>query len=269
MREITSTSELREIQLNILQQIHDFCVSHNINYSLGFGTLIGAIRHKGYIPWDDDIDLAVMREDYDRLMSSFPSVFNNISIISLERDSRWNRAYAKAYDTRTIEIENCHGNIEGVGIGIDIFPMDNVPEDDKKWTKFRDRCIFLQNVQSLKTLKVNKERRFYKNFIVFTSHILLCFIPIKTLAKMSDKLIQSYKSEETQYVFNSSLILSKNRKRIPKSDFDNYVNVEFEYLLFKAMVGFDDFLKRTYGDYMKLPPLEEQVSHHSFRVYWK
>lgn len=108
---IIDEKELKELQLEVLSSIHRFCKAKKIKYSLGCGTMLGCARHGGYIPWDDDIDIYLLRKDYNRLLKEFPEVFEGkYKLLSLERDSKWNRAYAKAYDNRTIFHERALSN---------------------------------------------------------------------------------------------------------------------------------------------------------------
>ena len=121
MKIISTVEELRSIQLEILLSLHEFCTQNNINYSLAAGSLIGAVRHKGFIPWDDDIDVYLLREDYKKLEQLFPLVYQNkYSLVTINRDSQWTRSYGKLYDNRTVEEEDVT-NKYTIGIGIDVF----------------------------------------------------------------------------------------------------------------------------------------------------
>ena len=134
MKEI-NIEELKLIQLDILQAIHDFCEENHIKYSLACGSMLGAVRHKGYIPWDDDIDVYLMRDDYEKLISSFPKVYKNVyELASLERDSKYARAYARAYNNKTIQYNGTREK-EVRGIGIDVYGSDFVPDDETAWLK--------------------------------------------------------------------------------------------------------------------------------------
>ena len=108
--------ELKHIQLDILQSVDAFCRANGIRYSLACGTMLGAIRHRGYIPWDDDIDIYLLREDYNRLMAEFPPVYDGrVQLVSLERNPGWDMSFAKAYDNRTLYCEYAHPS-EGLGV---------------------------------------------------------------------------------------------------------------------------------------------------------
>ena len=121
MKEI-GLKELRDLQLDILQNVHDFCVAHGIHYSLAYGTLLGAIRHKGYIPWDDDIDIAMLRPDYEKFMREYKDEVYRFCECRLDKDIHI--GFGKVEDTRTIIIEA--GNTKNLGVTIDVFPIDDL-----------------------------------------------------------------------------------------------------------------------------------------------
>ena len=116
--------ELKMIQMDVLSAIHHFCLEHEIKYSLGCGSMLGCARHKGYIPWDDDIDIYMLREDYNKLIREFPDIYEeHYKFVTLERDEKWQRAYGKAYDSTTIIKEET---------------TNHIPQ----WTAFLEKCFF-------------------------------------------------------------------------------------------------------------------------------
>lgn len=268
MKEIKTSAELKEVQMGILMAIHEFCEAHRIRYSLAAGTLIGAIRHKGYIPWDDDIDIYLPRQDYERLIKEFPATYGHYALNSLERNPRWNRPYAKAYDTRTIEEEEVANNVEGTGVGIDVFVIDEVPDDDRRWQSFRRKRKLLINIYMLKALKWRKERSLLKNLSVLGAKVLLWPFSYRWLARRIDKYIQQFTGEGNTSVFESCWALAATN-RFSKDDFSDTVDVEFEQHRLKAMKGYDHYLRAFYGDYMQLPPEDQRITHHTFKAYWK
>lgn len=267
MKDINLT-ELKLIQLDILQALHDFCIENNIKYSLGCGTMLGAVRHKGYIPWDDDIDVYFMRNDYEKLIATFPKVYkNDFELISLERDEYWGRAYAKLFNNKTILIEDTTEK-RRIGIGIDVYAIDYVPDDEKEWLKYNKRRFFYQHVYSLKFIIISSERSFMKNVMVVLSHILLFPFSLRRIAIFLNKYAQKNNTKFNTYACECVQGMITGKKRFKACDFDDVIDNPFEDRTFKIMKGYDDYLTNAYGDYMTPPPPEKRVCHHSFKAMW-
>ena len=133
MKEL-SKNEIKTIQLDILQSIHQFCETNNIRYSLAYGTLLGAIRHKGYIPWDDDIDVMMPRPDYERFIQNYPNFCDRNIVQTYNNDNSYYLWCAKVYDNRTEQITFPTRS----GVCVDVFPIDGLPdnlEDVRKYIK--------------------------------------------------------------------------------------------------------------------------------------
>lgn len=268
MKEI-NLDELKLIQLDILQALHDFCIENKIKYSLGCGTLLGAVRHKGYIPWDDDIDVYFMRNDYEQLIATFPHVYNNnIELISLERDKDWGRAYAKAYNNKTILLEDTTEKMR-IGIGIDVYAIDYVPDDEEEWRKYNKRRLFLQGVFSLKSMTISRNRSVIKNAIILMSHILLLPLSHRRIAKFINKYAQKNNVKHHTYACECVQGVITGKKRFKAEDFDAVIDSPFENHIFKIMKGYDDYLTNAYGDYMTPPPPDKRVSTHETKAFWK
>lgn len=270
MRRIDTKEELKAIQLNALLALNDYCTRNSIKYSLAAGSLIGAIRHKGFIPWDDDIDVYLLRSDYNILISHFPKVFEEYYIlISKDRDSRWLRTYSKLYDNRTVMKESARFSFEDLGVGIDIFPIDDVPDNPSEWKTYNKRRMLLRDILFLKTMKFSSKRGFLKNFVLFLSRIALFPLPYKFLIRRMDFYSQKNNNKGYSTVYENCLGIYNSPKPWLKKDFDQVIDAEFEGHKIKIMVGYNDYLTTIYGDYMTLPPVEKQISHHSFFAYWK
>ena len=261
-------NEVKVIQMDVLQAIDEFCSKHDIKYSLACGSLLGAIRHKGYIPWDDDIDIYVPREDYKRLMAEFPEEYKGrYKIASLERDSHWERPYAKAYDNKTLLKENVlMGN--DVGVNIDVYPVDEVPDSEAEWKKYNRKRRFLQLLFWMKYVPVSQGRTRTKRIIIFLFQKCTFFISKREWALQLDRLAQKNNGLGFHRYFECCQGLLQN-KPFPKTLFEDLTSIPFEDRVFKSFSHFDIYLKNGYGDYMKLPSVEKRVSNHDFKAYWK
>lgn len=261
--------ELKRIQLNILLAVHDYCINNNINYSLSSGTLLGAVRHKGFIPWDDDIDICLLRSEYKKLETVFPQILEGKYMFhTLDRDESWKRPWGKICDKRTELEEGTSCNQRGEGIGIDVFPMDDVPDDSylfNKWNKRRRLYVLLW---SIKPITWSRNRSFINNLITIIIRFFLFPISLRRLAKVIDSYIQKTNEKGYSRVYEScdSLKAINNQS---KDDFDDYIDMTFEGHLFKVIKGYDDYLRNIYGNYMVLPPENKRVSTHNFTAWWK
>lgn len=269
MKEIL-LNELKQLQCEVLQIAHDYCTEHGLKYSLACGTLLGAIRHNGYIPWDDDIDIYMPRDDYDQLILSFPDIYRgHYKLVSFERDKKWCRPYANLYDDRTVYEEHKSSIEEQIGVNIDIFPVDHVPDDDNEWSKYNKKRRLLIFLHSAKYVALRfKNRSIWKNIALIITKLALLPIPNSLLVKKVDKYIRQYNDKKTHRLFESCCGLLQKRPFL-ESDFSVLIPHVFEDYEFNIMHGYDDYLTNGFGDYMTLPPVEKRVSHHYFKAYWK
>ena len=259
--------ELKTLQMDVLAAIDEFCSANNIRYSMACGTLLGAIRHKGYIPWDDDIDIYVPREDYKRLIAEFPKNYKDrYKITSLERDPLWDKPYAKAYDDFTILEEDALDK-ENIGVNIDVFPVDEVPSGDE-WTKYNKKRRCEQILFSMKFIHVSQQRSFLKNLTLILFRVITFFYSSRAWAKRIDKQAQRFNGKGYDHYFECCQgVFQKNP--FPMHLFDEIVETPFEDRFYKRFANADVYLRNGFGDYMKLPPKEKRVSHHAFKAFWK
>lgn len=259
-----NTEEVKKIQLEILNNVASFCEANDINYWLDTGTLLGAIRHKGYIPWDDDIDIGMLREDYDKFSELFNKSNNEYRFVCAENTKDFYVAFGKVIDTRTVLYEP-DKNGSKLAVNIDIFVYDNAPDDDrlvKKMYDKRDRLTYISLFSrgSQITNYDSVVKRIVKRFI----HMCLCGFSSE---KCVEKLIcnsKKYSNEQTKRVGNFT---SSSRIACDKEVFASFIDVEFEGKNYKAPVGYDEWLSDFYGDYMQLPPVEKRVTHHQYEAY--
>lgn len=265
MKQMTP-EEVKKVQLEILAYVARFCEENDIRYWIDSGTLLGAIRHKGYIPWDDDIDVGMLREDYDRFSEIFNKTNAEYRFLCVENTPDFYLPHGKVCDNSTVLYEPDENGYQSA-VNIDIFVYDNAPDDQDELKKMYDRR--------------DKLRRVYA---VLTSDVAMHGNPIKYVVKLARKglyrvlyrkesPIQSMVKNSKKYAATSATCVgnftSYTRMLCNKRVFADFINVEFEGMEFKAPIGYDEWLRSFYGDYMQLPPIEKRVSHHSYKAYFK
>lgn len=259
-----NTEEVKKIQIEILDVVSSFCEENNINYWLDSGTLLGAIRHKGYIPWDDDIDIGMLREDYDKFAELFNQSNDRYRFVDIDNTPDFYVAFAKIIDTNTLLYEP-DKNGDKLSVNIDLFVYDNAPDDDKtlnKMYKQRDRLTFIALFS--RGAQITKYDSSLRRFTKRVLHLLLMgFSSPKCVKKIID-ISKTYKDSETKRLGNFTCAPDIASR---KSIFSSFINVEFEGKQYKAPVGYDEWLTDFYGDYMELPPEQERVTHHQYEAY--
>lgn len=266
MRKI-ELAELKIIQMDILEVIDRFCEENHIRYSLACGSFLGAVRHKGYIPWDDDIDIYILREDYERFVRIFPNELRHVKVASLERDANWDRAYAQAYDCRTIMDEHAIHSIK-VGVYIDVYPIDSVPDSDAEWLRYNKLRRLLIRTYELKYIPIRWNRAILKNLVLILGKLLTLPFSSRRLAMFVCKYAQKHNGKGYSRCFECVQGMLQKRPFM-SSLMTDFTRTQFEDRQFQIMKNYDAYLSNAYGDYMNLPPKEKQVSHHLFEAYWK
>ena len=255
--------ELKKIQIEILEKVADFCEGKGINYWIDCGTLLGAIRHKGYIPWDDDIDIGMLRADYDKFSKLFNLENDKYKFISYETDPSFYLPHGKICDTSTVLYEPDE-NGHKLAVNIDLFVYDNAPDDDNEVKKMFDARDKLRKIYNIKYDHINLKKHFIKGLLKYVrKYIYIILYKTNTI----DNMIQNSKKYiacDTKRVGNFT---SFSRTVCNKRVFNGFVDVLFEGRYYKAPAGYDEWLRSFYGNYMKLPPINKRVSHHSFKAY--
>ena len=262
MREI-GIKELKDLQLSILDYVDSFCRLHDVKYTLSGGTLLGAVRHGGYIPWDDDIDIQMTRKEYDRFTGLWNNDRHPFELVNIESGNNMGYPFGKIHDPRTVIFIN---GIERTGAFIDLFPVDYVASEED----FRVRHAKVAELYSQRNLIFQNMKR-KKGTLPWKEVLKLCLkrIPKETYEENA-VLINDLAKEcvEGPYMFEMiSGLLCKNP--IPAKVFESYSDIKFEDRKYLAVTDFDTYLTLTFGDYMTLPPEEKRVSHHYFKTYWR
>lgn len=263
--------ELKNIELRLLVEVDRICKMNSIRYSLCYGTLLGAVRHGGFIPWDDDIDICMPRPDYNRFVKYCENNKVNFSLLAFETQNPYLDIISKVYNQNTvIEEENTNRFQSKTGVYIDIFPIEslgNTYEEAKR--NFGKSTISreLLNASLWKKYFLSKTHAWYYEPARFVLYLLSRFIsPKRTIAKILE-CYSGMEYDNTEYV---GVIGSAYRTKdiIERHIIEEYTEVDFEGLRFMAFKEYDAYLKHIYSDYMKLPPEEKRVSHHMFKAYY-
>lgn len=254
MKKLTP-NQIKMIELDILKAFDKFCEKHGLRYYLAFGTLLGAVRHKGFIPWDDDIDVMMLREDYMKLNEllrtekirddlAWNSIENGNSIVPFGKISNVNT------NVRT------YGEGDDQGLWVDVFPMDYYSKSSYDKTFFWKKIMVARG-----PLKWKLNR---KSILRNLTHFIFILDSQKRIAKRISRIAQA--NPNTGMVINA-VWPTLYAKPYELELFEDVADYPFEDCVFKSVKDYDTFLSRCYGDYMKLPPEEKQITH-EMEAYW-
>lgn len=272
LRELTA-EELKQVQMEILDKIHEICVANEIRYSLFAGTLLGAVRHKGFIPWDDDIDIMMPRPDYEKFIQYCIDNKTSFRLICSKTDNSYGYLFAKAVDDNTVieeEVANRGGT--QIGVFVDIFPMDSFGDTPEEAQKNYDKSTFLRELLVAANWKKyfrNKTRKWYYEPVRFAFFVLSRFYSVDKLIEKIESKYPACEFGTKKYVATLSDSYAKSKQFDDAELFDEFVDMPFEDRTYKVIKNYDEHLKRYFGDYMKLPPEKDRVSHHYFKAYYK
>lgn len=262
-----SIDELRKVQMDILDDVQTFCRNHGITYSLAGGSMLGAVRHKGYIPWDDDIDICMYRDDYDRFIQLFPDNYNGrLQLLSLEKDANWHQNYAKVFDNRTITSLETR-NVTPYGVDIDVVPLDDVPDNMEEWRRYMRGLKFRYFIRSNKARKISNKRTLINNIGIMLLSIILLPFTRHQLLLWANKYVKKNNGKGYNSVFESGYGPGL-KSPIPKSLIKETIEWDFEDRKFMGFKDADKYLRLSFGNYMELPPIEQRT-HHSEKAFWK
>lgn len=258
-----SLDEIKRKEINILMYIHDLCEKNGVRYFIAYGTLLGAIRHNGFIPWDDDIDIVVPIEDYDRLISLIKEDKESpFDVLFNDGNREYLYYYAKVVDIQTKLVERKAGQTEGMGVFVDVFPMYGLPDNRIacKVTQGYRKLIF--RMWNYCISNDNIEYRFPKQQLRRLVIRIARLYGYKIWMKLLDKFVHSHPVNNKKKCAVLELDSS-----IMNTEYFEKCNVSFEGEIVIAPREYDKILTLWYGDYMKIPNEEDRISNHDFEVF--
>lgn len=267
-----SLKDIQKYSLDVLLNVHEFCLSHEIPYSLAYGTLIGAVRHKGFIPWDDDVDIIMTRENFDRFIREYQS--NEDFMLVSPNDKKSYIAFARVCDMKNTHIVSRYPwSKYTTGVWIDIFPMDSISDNEEehkeRWRKISKRWNFISVVRGA---KANPFLHCWKkpNSLIWKKKILFlngCYVRLLVKRFISDIVSDKYADS----FHCAQLACCDEYGFYEKKDFQEYTTMEFEGHQLMVIEEYDKVLRLLYGDYMQLPPEKDQIPKQadSIRFYHK
>lgn len=260
-----SLEEIQKGSFAVLLKFKELCEKLNLRYWLCYGTLIGAIRHHGFIPWDDDVDVSMPREDYEKFIDyciGHQEELKPLEIFHYRSNKKFIYPIARLSDSR-YTIDYSIAKDYGLGLFIDIYPLDEADNNNKALQRVRKR--YIKRIYFAGTKKTDPKRDI-KTPLRLAYYFYTRFINLnKTLRKYNEMFI-NHKFGEGNY---GCFILDSSLRPIKKEHYAESIDWEFNGVSFKIPKEYDYILTATYGDYMKLPPEEDRVAHHYYHAYKK
>lgn len=249
---------LREVQFEILDEIVRICNKHNLKYFLIGGTLLGAVRHQGFIPWDDDLDIGMLRKDYDEFIKiAKTELAPKYYLHDISTDKKYWQTFAKIRKNNTLFDEKMIENIDThKGIFVDIFPFDNIKKPGRwlkiKWSILKNLYSFCLYYRGIYTKEQVNHYYFCKLFSVFGVHNIL---------KFCNFFMKTNSNENTEYIISYSGSYKLEKETYKREWFYPTKKIKFENRLYNCPNNNHEILSQVYDDYMKLPPKNQRVTH--------
>jgi lipopolysaccharide cholinephosphotransferase len=264
--------EIQNHSVKILYSLDEICRQEGIKYFLAYGTLLGAVRHNGFIPWDDDIDVQMPREDYDRFEEyciNHSEELYPLALFSQKTESKYpyviNRLCDTRYTIKRDEYEDC-----GMGLFVDIYPLDGMGNTIYEAVSIERRVHPLSSMfcqSSKKYIKIGTTRKKWK---IIAKYLTFHYAKLKGkhyFGKKIDAISKEHNYEDSEYVGCVVWRTYGKRDIYKKEWMDELIEHKFEDKMLMIPKQYDSILSQIYGDYMTMPPVEKRTPHHYYKAY--
>ncbi|MBR2840108.1 LicD family protein [Candidatus Saccharibacteria bacterium] len=263
---IIDSEQQKRLMLDMLRFVDNICRKNGIKYSLIGGSLIGAIRHHGFIPWDDDLDIILTRDNYNKLKKILDAENGRYQTLKYDEGGRC-FCFIKLIDKQTQLIEGAAQKLNpNYGVYIDVLQYCYMPNTLNKREKYYRTIKLLESIIGRRKLDF-KGMNVRRNVIRLGKNIFSVILGYKTINKMFDKILNY--CDKSEYVVSNWPAYGFEKEVQLRKNTEKYIDVEFEDM--KAMVfeNYDEILRTTFGNYMELPPKQKQIPKHNIRAWWK
>lgn len=265
-----SIDESKELQIELLKTIHEICEKYGLTYYMMFGSLIGAVRHHGFIPWDDDIDICMPRKDYAKFFELLnQEQAHGMRAVCCENEDKYYLPFGKVINTLTILKENVSCSYE-LGIYVDVFPLDLLSSDKKLNQRLKRRILVLRRLLAIKLNPGSDKRKGLRKILHYVLNHTVTQINMNKISTRINTLSQMAEIDDATMCGILSNTDERGIQREYKCDwFSGKQLMEFEGLNIWVPSGYVEILRYIYGDYVILPPEETRRSAHEYSMWWK
>jgi lipopolysaccharide cholinephosphotransferase len=260
---------LQSLELMILKDFIKICEENDLTYYIYAGSMLGAIRHNGFIPWDDDLDVVMFREDYEKFKRIFIASPNDkYELLTNETEEDYFHTLSKLMLKGTLFEESWVSQVDfHIGINIDIFVLDDLSDSNFKRNYQLKKAFLYNKLLIMSKIKLD-DLPFLTKLITHSGYYILNFLRIKpvTIYKRCLNFLMKYKNPDAECVFDISATAEEYPQIYKKEDFKEIIKVKFEDIEVNVPKNYDNILKSLYGDYMQLPPEENRYNHITERL---